>query len=71
MIDVSKFKPSLIQQLSGLEIKIRETETELLKLKEGYLKVSGALEFIEIVLKEEKENESFSEETAITEVLAD
>ena len=54
MTDVSKFKPSLTQQLSGLEIKIRETETELLKLKEGYLKVSGALEFIEIVLKRRK-----------------
>lgn len=70
MIDVSKFKPSLTQQLSGLEAKIRETETELLKLKEGYLKVSGALELLEIVLKEE-ENTSSVKETEVAEVLAD
>ena len=70
MIDVSKFKPSLTQQLSGLEAKIRETETELLKLKEGYLKVSGALELLEIVLKE-KENTSSVKETEVAEVLAD
>jgi hypothetical protein len=71
MIDVSKFKPSLTQQLSGLEAKIRETETELLKLKEGYLKVSGALELLEIVLKEHEENVSSAEEATVSEVLAD
>jgi hypothetical protein len=71
MIDVSKFKPSLTQQLSGLEAKIRETETELLKLKEGYLKVSGALELLEIALKEQEENDSLDKEAAVAEVLAD
>jgi hypothetical protein len=71
MIDVSKFKPSLTQQLSGLEAKIRETETELLKLKEGYLKVSGALELLEIALKEQEENDSLDEEAAVAEVFPD
>jgi hypothetical protein len=71
MTDISKFKPSLTQQLSGLEIKIRETETELLKLKEGYLKVSGALELIEISLKEEEEAASSVDEEAAVDALSD
>ena len=71
MIDVSKFKPSLTQQLSGLEAKIRETETELLKLKEGYLKVSGALELLEIALKEQEETDPLDEEAVVAEVFPD
>ena len=71
MTDISKFKPSLTQRLSGLEAKIRETETELLKLKEGYLKVSGALELLEIVLKEQEETDPVDEEAAVAEVFPD
>lgn len=68
MIDVTKFKPSLTQQLSGLEAEIRKIETELLKLKEGYLKVSGALELLEIILKEQEENVSLNKEAEVAEV---
>jgi hypothetical protein len=63
MNNVSQFKPSLSKQLSEFETKIRDAETELLKLKEGYLKVSGAMELLEILVKEEEEEEKTAAST--------
>jgi hypothetical protein len=42
-------KTDLEKQLSELTSSIRETETKLMSFKEGYLKIQGALEVLEII----------------------
>lgn len=50
---VEKLEQGLNNQLATLTQQIRTAENDLLTLKEGYLKVSGALEILEIIKKEE------------------
>ena len=57
MSSIQNLEVSLKKQLSELAEEIRATETKLMTAKEGYLKVSGALEILDILKKEEAEEE--------------
>jgi DNA repair exonuclease SbcCD ATPase subunit len=54
MVTVQKLETDLKQQLASLADQIRSSESELIAKKEGYLKVAGALEVLEILNKEQK-----------------
>ena len=54
MANITELETSLKQQLSDLTSQIRNGEADLLTKKEGYLKVSGALEILEILKKEQE-----------------
>lgn len=49
---LEKMEASLRSQLSSLVEEIRAAESSLISTKEGYLKVQGALEIIDILKKE-------------------
>ena len=66
MANIKELEVSLKQQLSDLADQIRNEENALLLKKEGYLKVSGALEILEILKKEEEAEEAEAEREAIT-----
>ena len=66
MANIKELEVSLKQQLSDLADQIRNEENALLLKKEGYLKVSGALEILEILKKEEEAKEAEAEREAIT-----
>ena len=53
--DAKSLEDQLQDQKTSLEENIRQTETQMSKLKEQYLKVLGALEFAAIQ-KQEAEN---------------
>ena len=53
----------LVDQKQQLEDNIRQTESQLSRLKEQYLKVLGALEFAEI--QKQQENPVVTEETDV------
>jgi hypothetical protein len=55
MKNLESIEADLKKQLADLANQIRATESSLLLTKEGYLKVSGALEVIEILKQSEKE----------------
>jgi exopolysaccharide biosynthesis protein len=55
MKNLESIEADLKKQLADLANQIRATESALLLTKEGYLKVSGALEVIEILKQAEKE----------------
>jgi len=55
MKNLKSIEADLKKQLADLANQIRATESALLLTKEGYLKVSGALEVIEILKQAEKE----------------
>lgn len=55
MKNLESIEADLKKQLADLANQIRATESALLLTKEGYLKVSGALEVIEILKQSEKE----------------
>jgi len=57
MSSIQNLEVSLKKQLSELAEEIRTMETNLMTAKEGYLKVSGALEILDILKKEEAEEE--------------
>ena len=57
MSTIQNLEAGLKQQLTDLAERIRTAEAELIATKEGYLKVSGALEIIEILKKEEADAE--------------
>ena len=54
----------LVDQKQQLEDNIRQTESQLSRLKEQYLKVLGALEFAEIQ-KQQQETPDVTEETDV------
>ena len=54
----------LVDQKQQLEDNIRQTESQLSRLKEQYLKVLGALEFAEIQ-KQQQETPVVAEETDV------
>jgi hypothetical protein len=66
MANIKDLEAGLKQQLSDLAEQIRTAEANLLLTKEGYLKVSGALEIIEILKKEEDVKEAEAEREALT-----
>lgn len=66
MASISDLEAGLKQQLADLTEQIRTTEANLLLAKEGYLKVSGALEIIEILKKEEDVKAAEAEREALT-----
>ena len=57
MSSIQNLEVGLKKQLAELTEEIRTTETNLMTAKEGYLKVSGALEILDILKKEEAEQE--------------
>jgi hypothetical protein len=63
MKNLESIEADLKKQLSDLANQIRATESSLLLTKEGYLKVSGALEVIEILKQSEKEEAALSDFT--------
>jgi hypothetical protein len=54
IIDLEK---SLKDQLTSLADQIKLTEDSLIRTKEGYLKVQGALEIIDIIKEQIKQKE--------------
>jgi hypothetical protein len=64
--NIKELEAGLKQQLSDLTDQIRNGENDLLLKKEGYLKVSGALEVLEILKKEEEVKEAGAEREART-----
>ena len=65
MATIKELEAGLKQQLSDLSNQIRNGEADLLTKKEGYLKVSGALEVIEILKKEEDAKEAEADRDAL------
>jgi hypothetical protein len=65
MANITELEASLKQQLSELTSQIRNGEADLLTKKEGYLKVSGALEILEILKKEQEAEYAEAERTAL------
>lgn len=63
---IKELEAGLKQQLADLTDQIRNGEADLLLKKEGYLKVSGALEVLEILKKEEEMREAEVECEALT-----
>lgn len=57
---------NLSSQLSTLANQIRESESNLLRLKENYLKVQGALEAVQLI----KDKMQSEEDEAVAEVLS-
>lgn len=55
MANIKELEAGLKQQLSDLADQIRNGESDLLAKKEGYLKVSGALEVLAILKQEEED----------------
>lgn len=66
MSNIQQLEAGLKQQLADLADQIRNGEADLLAKKEGYLKVSGALEVLEILKKEEEITEADAEREALT-----
>lgn len=52
MSKVDQIEQGLRAQLSDLNTKIKVMEADLVTLKEGFLKVQGALEIIEVLKKD-------------------
>ena len=52
MGEVEQIEQGLRVQLSDLNTKIKVMEADLVTLKEGFLKVQGALEIIEVLKKD-------------------
>jgi exopolysaccharide biosynthesis protein len=61
MKNLESIEADLKKQLADLANQIRATESSLLLTKEGSLKVSGALEVIEILKQSEKEEAVLSD----------
>ena len=61
---INDLESGLKKQLETLTESIRSGESNLLILKEGYLKVQGALEVIEILKKEKEDLEVLNEALA-------
>jgi hypothetical protein len=61
MKNLESIEADLKKQLVDLANQIRATESSLLLTKEGYLKVSGALEVIGILKQSEKEEDVLSD----------
>ena len=60
------YESSLKEQLSRLASQIRTAESDLITLKEGYLKVQGALELLGVLVKDLEENEVATDMSKMT-----
>lgn len=63
---IAELKTGLNSQLTALADEIRSTEEKLLRTKEGYLKVQGALEILGVL----KEREAAADAEAIQAALS-
>jgi len=63
---VKELEGSLKEQLSSLGDEIRSTEEKLLRIKEGYLKVSGALEILTVLQQRQAEADAQLIQEALT-----
>ena len=64
--EVKSLEDQLQDQKQSLEENIRQTEAQMSRLKEQYLKVLGALEFAAIQKQEAKGTEDLTESEAVT-----
>lgn len=64
---INELEAGLRKQLSTLVNEIRSAETSLISTKEGYLKVQGALEILDII----KKRVEITSDAVITEVALD
>jgi hypothetical protein len=60
---ITELEEGLKNQLSSLANDIRAAETSLITTKEGYLKVQGALEILDILKQELKETSDDSQDS--------
>jgi hypothetical protein len=71
MAKLETLESGLTKQLSELADQIRALEASLLSAKEGYLKVSGALEAIAFLKQPPSEQENIPEEEAVNVALGE
>ena len=64
---VKSLEDQLVDQRNQLESDVRQTEAQLTRLKEQYLKVLGALEFADL---QKKQAEAVANDTDTAEALA-
>lgn len=64
--DIKELEGGLKAQLSSLVDDIRSTEERLIRTKEGYLKVQGAIEILEILQKKLDSSENDKLAAALT-----
>lgn len=62
---LNDLEESLKEQLSSLASNIRVAEASLISTKEGYLKVQGALEIIDIIKKRVDSAENYNLDVAL------
>ncbi len=67
----TELETGLSSQLKALADEIRQTEERLLRTKEGYLKVQGALEVLAVIAQREAEVDEKALQTALSSVGAD
>jgi hypothetical protein len=67
----TELETGLSSQLKALADEIRQTEEKLLRTKEGYLKVQGALEVLAVIAQREAEVDEKALQTALSSVGAD
>jgi hypothetical protein len=67
----TELETGLSSQLKALADEIRQTEERLLRTKEGYLKVQGALEVLAVIAQREAEADEKALQTALSSVGAD
>jgi hypothetical protein len=67
---IETLEKGLSDQLFDLTGKIRSAEAELMSLKEGYLKVQGAIEILDVLKKQisEEKDGKLSDEEAVAAV---
>lgn len=61
----TELETGLSSQLKALADEIRQTEEKLLRTKEGYLKVQGALEVLAVIAQREAEADEKALQTAL------
>jgi hypothetical protein len=67
----TELETGLSSQLKALADEIRQTEEKLLRTKEGYLKVQGALEVLAVIAQREAEADEKALQTALGSTGAD
>lgn len=63
---ITDLEKGLTEQLANLTKEIRNGEETLLRNKEGYLKVQGALELLGVIKKHEQQKEEEALKEALT-----
>jgi hypothetical protein len=68
---IAELEGGLNAQLTALADEIRSTEEKLLRTKEGYLKVQGALEILGVLKEREAANDAEAIQAALSSPGAD